>query len=145
MAMPHNGLMNEHVLGPVEAPLQRARLHIRGGRRRIREGKISAGIATIADALSAALEWRAVLRGNGAWSGSPQEERTFYETLVRTRKLSGAFDYDAFDRLTEQALNDELESFDAQKVLISFEGLMAELGVLPFDEADLPKEDPATF
>ena len=62
--MPHAGLMDERLLGPVEGPLQRARLHIRGGKRRLRQGKISAGIATLADALSASLEWFTYTEGN---------------------------------------------------------------------------------
>lgn len=36
--MPHFGLMDADALGPIEAPLMRARLHIRGGRRRLRQG-----------------------------------------------------------------------------------------------------------
>jgi hypothetical protein len=143
--MPHNGLMNEQALGPVAAPLQRARLHIRGGRRRLREGKISAGIATIADALSAALEWRAAAGGNGHWRGNAEDERAFYGELVRTGKVSGAFDFDAFDRLTERALNGELATLDPPDLMHSFETLMIELGVMPFDEAALPREDPRTF
>ncbi len=49
--MPHFGLMDEGSLGPVEGPLMRARLHIRGGKRRLRQGKIAAAIATLYDAL----------------------------------------------------------------------------------------------
>ena len=53
--MPHFGLMNEQELGPVAGPLQRARLHLRGGKRRLRQGKISAGIVTLYDALEGAM------------------------------------------------------------------------------------------
>ena len=55
--MPHFGLMDAKALGPERAALQRARLHLRGGKRRLRQGKISAGIATLSDALSFAMEW----------------------------------------------------------------------------------------
>ena len=54
--MPHAGLMDEQALGPVEGPRQRARLHIRGGKRRLRQGKISAGIAALYDALDGAMQ-----------------------------------------------------------------------------------------
>ena len=47
--------MDEKTLGPVEGLRQRARLHIRGGKRRLRQGKISAGIVTLYDALEAAM------------------------------------------------------------------------------------------
>jgi len=148
--MPHAGLMNERSMGPVDGPLQRARLHIRGGKRRLRQGKISAGIATLADALSAALEWfshpakhdHAGADGGGRNS---KDDRTLYLDLVRSGKVSGSFDYDAFDRLTEKALNNDLESFDPWNTVAGFEALMTELGVLPFDEAMLPPEDPGTF
>jgi N-acetylglucosamine-6-phosphate deacetylase len=55
--MPHAGLMDTDALGPESAALQRARLHIRGGKRRLRQGKISAGLLTLYDALNAAMEW----------------------------------------------------------------------------------------
>src|SRR3989304_5857220 len=64
--MPHAGLMDENTLGPVEGPLQRARLHIRGGRRRLRQGKTSAGIVTLYDALLAAMQGYAASPGRRA-------------------------------------------------------------------------------
>ena len=64
---------------------------------------------------------------------------------VVAAKKAGRFDYDAFDRLTEHALNNELETFDPREVLAGFETLMTELGVMPFDEEELPREDPKTF
>jgi len=54
--MPHFGLMNERNMGPVEGPFLRARLHMRGGKRRLRQGKIAAGIVTLYDALNAAMQ-----------------------------------------------------------------------------------------
>ena len=45
--MPHFGLMNPEELGPKQSALQRARLHIRAGKRRLSQGKISAGIVTL--------------------------------------------------------------------------------------------------
>ena len=88
--MPHAGLMNEKELGLEAGPLRRAHLHLRGGRRRLRQGKIAAGIVTLADALSAALEWyvaspvrRARLAG---WQNAtmPPDDRTLYSMLVRS-------------------------------------------------------------
>lgn len=148
--MPHAGLMNERVLGPVAGPLQRARLHLRGGRRRLRQGKFSAGIATLADALSAALEWHAARfaddsAGQAAWRGSPADERDLYRELVRSGRLTGGFDYDAFDGLVEAALTGEAAAFDTAPLLDRLDALMTELGVMPFDETALPPEDPGTF
>jgi hypothetical protein len=148
--MPHFGLMDERVLGPVEGPFQRARLHIRGGKRRLREEKISAGIVTLYDALLAAME---------SYVNSPEheeslvikqgddltDERMVYSVLVRSGVLDGAFEFETFEKLTEKALNEEMPGYDYRDVLQGIERVMTQLGVMPFDEADLPPEDPKTF
>ena len=148
--MPHFGLMDEKALGPVEGPFMRARLHMRGGKRRLSEGKIAAGIVTLYDALEAAMT---------AYVEDPQRrayidirddedlknERMLYAALVRSRVLDGDFDFDAFDRLAEVALNNEMPGYDYRQLLTDIESVMIQLGVMPFDEASLPPEDPQTF
>lgn len=148
--MPHAGLMNEAALGPESGPLQRARLHLRGGKRRLREGKTAAGIATLYDALDGAMQWYVASpeRRAGLSIGSREDlndDRTLYRVLVRSRVLDGTFDFDAFDRLTERALHEELLGYDAAGLLAKLEHVMTQLGVMPFDEASLPPEDPSTF
>ncbi|HAR44629.1 MAG: hypothetical protein A2X56_06475 [Nitrospirae bacterium GWC2_57_13] len=146
--MPHFGLMDENELGPVEGPLQRARLHIRGGRRRLRQGKIAAGIVTLADALSAAMQGyiAAPRRGLTIQDGENlSDDRTAYAVLVRSGVLDGTFDYDSFDRVVERALQQEMRGFDHQGLVRGLEQVMTQLGVMPFDETSLPSEDPATF
>jgi hypothetical protein len=148
--MPHFGLMNEEELGPVEGPLQRAMLHIRGGRRRLRQGKISAGIVTFYDALSSAMQWYLALPARRSKLDVVKDEdllndRMAYAVLVRSGVLDGRFDFDAFDRLTEHALLNEMPGYDYRAILRGVEAVMEQLGVMPFDEADLPPEDPKTF
>ncbi len=148
--MPHAGLMDEKALGPERGPLQRARLHIRGGRRRLRQGKTAAGIVTLYDALDAALAWYfASPERRGALAIAPDDDlnddRTMFRLLVQAGVLDGNFDFDAFDRLTERALREELPGYDHREVLAGIERVMTRLGVMPFDEAALPPEDPATF
>jgi len=148
--MPHAGLMNEAALGPLEGPLQRARLHIRGGRRRLRQGKVSAGIATLYDALSAAMQWYVASperkKGLTIFPGEDlNDDMTAYGILVRSGALDGTFDFGGFDRLVEHALDHEMPGFDAGKVLAGIESVMTQLGIMPFDEASLPPEDPGTF
>ena len=148
--MPHAGLMDENTLGPVEGPLQRARLHIRGGKRRLRQGKISAGIVTLYDALEAAMrsyvddpKKRGKLdRGEGE---DLNNDAIVYKLLVRSQVLDGKLDFNEFDRLTEKALYEEMPSFDYHELLAEIESVMTQLGVMPFDEAALPPEDPRTF
>ncbi len=142
--------MDERALGPVEGPLQRARLHIRGGKRRLRQAKYSAGIATLYDALSAAMQ---------SYIASPErrrrlvvgerdnlnDDRTVYAVLVRSGVLNGAFAFDAFDRLLDRALAEEIREFDYRELVEGLDFVMTQLGVMPFDEAKLPPEDPKTF
>ncbi len=147
--MPHAGLMDEKTLGPVEGPRQRARLHIRGGRRRLRQGKIAAGIVTFYDALLAAMQ---------AYAASPagtrleiragediNDDKVLYSVLVRSDILDGSFDFEAFDRIAEKALNEEMPGYDYHALLAGIESVMTQLGVMPFDETQLPSEDPKTF
>ena len=148
--MPHFGLMNEKELGPVEGPLQRARLHIRGGKRRLREGKIAAGIVTLYDALEGAMKSHAADPARRARlivhaGENLNDERTLYAVLIRSSVLDGVFDYDSFDRLVETALHQELPGYDYRELLSGLETVMTRLGVMPFDEATLPPEDPKTF
>jgi hypothetical protein len=148
--MPHFGLMDEEQLGPVEGPLQRARLHIRGGKRRLRQGKISAGIVTLYDAVSAAMEsYIASNKGEATFrqmtDESIQNEQAMFAQLVRAGVIDGSFDFMAFDEITEKALNQELNDYDYGPLLGAIESLMKQLSVMPFDESLLPPEDTKTF
>lgn len=142
--------MHEDALGPVEGPLQRARLHIRGGKRRLRQGKIAAGIVTLYDALSSAMQGYiaspdgrsklVIIGGEDLFN-----DRIAYAVLVRSGVLDGRFDFDAFDRVTERALDQEMSGYEYRELLEGVEAVMEQLGIMPFDEADLPPEDPKTF
>jgi hypothetical protein len=148
--MPHAGLMSEGLLGPVAGPLQRAKLHIRGGKRRLRQGKTAAGIAALYDALDGAMQWYVAAperrKDLAIEPGTDlNDDRTLYGILIRSGVLDGRFDFDAFDRLTERALHDDLTGFDHRELLQGLEAVMTQLGVMPFDEASLPPEDPSTF
>ena len=149
--MPHAGLMDEKKLGPREGPFLRARLHIRGGKRRLREGKIAAGIVTLYDAVLAAMDsYVASLDGQRTVldirrNEDIRNEKVLYGALVRSRVLDGRFDFEAFDRLVERALKEEMPGYDYQDVLAGVESVMTQLGVMPFDESLLPPEEPNTF
>jgi hypothetical protein len=148
--MPHFGLMNEQDLGPVQGPFQRARLHIRGGMRRLRQGKISAGIVTLYDALEGAMRSYiadpAHLKTLSIKENEDlNDDKALYAALVRSGVLDGKFDFGAFDRLLERALDEELVNYDYRSLLSEIESIMTRLGVMPFNENELPPEDPATF
>jgi hypothetical protein len=141
--------MDAAALGPERAALQRARLHVRGGRRRLRQGKISAGVATLSDALSFAMEWfcaSAERRSRvQATAREFRDDRALYVAFVRFAVLSGTFDYERFDQVLERALASEIPAADAAGILEGVESVLTELGVLPFDENALPPEDPGTY
>lgn len=148
--MPHAGLMNADELGPEAAALQRAKLHIRAGKRRLRQHKIAAGIVTLYDALSAAMEWyifsperRASLLINAG--EDLNDDNTLYNILVRSGVLDGNFDSGAFDRIVNRALHENLTDYDYSKMLEGIVSVMTQIGVMPFDESELPSEDPSTY
>ncbi len=148
--MPHFGLMEEQRMGPAEGPFLRARLHVRGGRRRLRQGKIAAGIATLYDALEGAMQAYIAdpKRRAGLVIGKDEnlnDEKTLYGVLVRSHVLDGGFNFESFDRLTERALHEEMPGYDYRELLAGIESVMTQLGVMPFDEASLPPEDPKTY
>lgn len=137
-------------MGPEEGPLQRARLHMRGGRRRLRQGKLPAGIVTLYDAACAALEWyfASPERRKGLKiheDDDLRDEKTLYEILTRSGVLDGAFDYRAFNEQVERVLYTDSVDFDHGEVLTGIESVMTQLGVMPSDEKELPPEDPSTF
>jgi len=149
--MPHFGLMNTRdSFETEEGALLRARLHIRAGKRRLRQGKISAGILTLYDAFLFALRWyiasperRKLLAPEGIKDGT--DEGQVFDLLRRSHILVSDFDYEAFDALVEKASEEEMPPYDYTGTLRDFEELMSQLGVMPFDEGTLPPEDPATF
>lgn len=148
--MPHTGLMDADALGPEAAALLQAKLHIRGGKRRLSQGKIAAGIVTLYDALFSAMQWyilgdarRKPLRlipGENLY-----DDKTVYALLVRSGVLDGRFDYTAFDEAVEEALHKDLAGYDYSPQLRAFESVMTQLGVMPFDENELPPEDPSVY
>jgi len=149
--MPHFGLMNtEDSFKTAEGALLRAKLHIRAGKRRLRQGKIGSGIVTLYDALLFAMDWYIfpperrkkleIREGEDL-----KDDKTLYAVLVRSDVLDGRFDYGAFNRVVEEEASEEIPGYDYRWILEGVESVMTQLGVMPFDEAALPPEDPKTF
>ncbi|MDF1613691.1 hypothetical protein [Desulfurivibrio dismutans] len=147
--MPHFGLIDEEALGPVAGPLLRARLHIRSGRRRLRQGKTAGAVAVLADALNSALRWYFAVPDRRERLALPAAEKlpddfARYQALVRAGVLDGAFDFDAFAQALDLALEGDSADLDGAAILRDFEQVMLQLGVMPFAEEELPPEDPGT-
>ena len=149
--MPHAGLMDtKDSFEKPEGALLRARLHIRGGKRRLRQGKTSAGIVTLYDALLFALRWYVASPDRRHMLSVPEgealsDEIEIFKMLKNSNLFPVDFDYDAFDALVDKASKEEMPSYDYSEILRDFESFMTSLGVMPFNEAELPPEDPSTF
>lgn len=149
--MPHFGLMStEDSFKRPEGALLRARLHIRGGKRRLSQGKISAGIVTLYDALIFALRWylmapehREEFRTKEAIDLT--DEKAMIRVLESSGVLDRSFDLRSFEKLVDTAAYEEMTGFDYGPMLGQFESLMRRLEVMPFDVDALPPEDPSTF
>jgi hypothetical protein len=149
--MPHSGLMStKDSFDNAEGALLRARLHLRGGRRRLFEGKVAAGIVTLYDALMFGLRFYFMVPEHRSELDPGEnldltEERAMIELLREKGIIDTSFDLDEFDTLVERAAWDEMEDYDFAPLLSSFELLMTALEVMPFDETTLPEEDLSTF
>lgn len=135
-----------------EAALMRAKLHIRGGKRRLSQGKISAGIVTLYDALTYAMQWYLASperRRNLAFKEGEniKDDRSAADILTRSGVLDEGFDYGEIDTFVERVLDeeDEMTGYDYTEFLEKVESAMTRLGVMPFDESSLPPEDPKTY
>ena len=74
-----------------------------------------------------------------------KNDKTLYSVLTRSGVLDGKFDYIAFDKVVEGEASEEMSGYDYAWILAGVESVMTQLGVMPFDEASLPPEDPNTF
>ncbi len=144
--------MDPSKMSDEEAALMRAKLHIRGGKRRLSQGKISAGIVTLYDALTYAMQWYLASperRRNLAIKEGEhiKDDRSAADILKRSGVLDEGFDYGAIDTFVERVLDEEREmpGYDYTEFLEKVESAMTRLGVMPFDESLLPPEDPKTY
>ena len=141
--MPHFGLLDPDTLDAEAAALQRARLHIRAGRRRLRQGKISHGLGSLFDALLFALQWYIASPDRRKILPIKKEDdlrndRLLFSRLVEAGVLDGRFDYDAFDNLVETAPTIS-STYDYAEPLRHIESVMTRLGVMPFDEREVAR------
>jgi hypothetical protein len=144
--MPHSRIINSDKFGPARASLLRARLHIKSGKRRLSQGKISLGILTLYDALNSAMQWFIAVPENRKKLLVREEDnlnndKTVFMILVRSGILDRNFDYDALDKLVDEALKQDMSHYDYTEMLKGIEYVMTKLGVMPFDEDELRAEE----
>lgn len=148
--MPHFGLMDESAMARDEAALLRARLHLRGGRRRMHQGKFAAAVATLYDALCSGMRWYILTARQESLIGMRAEiDHCADHDLFRVLVAAGVLDDpNAFARLAtllDQCLVGLGPSLDPAEVMALIERWLTRLGVMPFDEGALPPEDPNTY
>ncbi|MCJ7602148.1 MAG: hypothetical protein MUO63_11715 [Desulfobulbaceae bacterium] len=146
---PHFGLMDETKMSKVEALLLRYKLHWRGGVRRMRENKAASGLATLYDALLSAMRWYILTNLQQELGDNAEEklenERFVFSLLRRAGILDGSFDLKFVVETVDRALMEEDVSSDQERFMTQLHHVLSRIGVLPFDEAELPPEDPSTF
>lgn len=149
--MPHFGLMDSENMETDAAALMRAKLHVRSGRRRLREGKLAEGIATLYDALLSGMRWYAV-SNKAIHAEIHRHGEVILEDDVRLQHLiadHGAWpaglNFQELLALVDRALSNNLRGVDPEVYRKQIDCILTKLGVLPFDETALPPEDPATF
>ncbi|MFH1217882.1 MAG: hypothetical protein V1706_15420 [Pseudomonadota bacterium] len=146
---PHFGLMDESKMSKKEGLLLRSKLHWRCGVRRMREGKTSAGLATLYDALLSAMRWyilthmRNELGDNG--DEKIENERLVFCLLRRAGVLDNSFDLKFLEEIVDKALMGEDVSCDQDRVMAQLQQFLTRIGVLPFDETELPPENTDTL
>ena len=146
--MPHAGLMDADALGPEAAALLRARLHVRGARRRLGQGRYALALAALYDGLTSGMDWflsSPARRAGASLDGFPlSDDVPTHAALLRAKVLDGSFDFAAFRRAVYRALDEPPTAAECTEWFPGAEAVLTRLGVLPFDEAILPPEDPRT-
>jgi hypothetical protein len=152
--MPHFRLMDPDQMDSAEVMFFRAKLHGRGGKRRILEDKIPAGIAALHDAFLSSIQryflapdLRNLLIVEN-FAIDLYDEEILFPILKKSGIINDSFTEEDFDYLAvilDEALNRNLNSFDQEMYYTKFDNVMAQLGILPFSEDELPSEDPSTY
>jgi hypothetical protein len=145
--MPHFGLIDEYTMLPHEAALLRARLHIRSGMRRLRQGMLKEGLFTLYDSLYSGMRFYILSPENrdrfaGADGTQRTEEMALYKMLRHAGVVDGSFDFESFFALMEKLIDGVDVEINSTEALKGYDKLMTQLGVMPFDESALPPEDP---
>ncbi|MGY5855332.1 MAG: hypothetical protein RTS72_01945 [Candidatus Thorarchaeota archaeon] len=147
--MPHFGLIDDS-LQLEDASLLRARLHVRGGRIRLEEGRMEDGVAALYDAVVYAMlrffdsdELRKDLQIDDG--DDLNDDRTLFVILKKSKIIDSSVGLDDFEYLFQKmddAIEDHLTDFDQHQFMYRFNRIMTTLEAIPFDESDLP-EGPA--
>lgn len=146
--------MNADEMNSADALFLRAKMHVRGGKRRLSQNKIPAAIASLHDAFLSAMQRFFVSSELKKLHKIPENEIDLYDEkiLFPVLKESGIID-DTFTKgdfqylllIIDEALVQETKNYDHDSYFGKYDNIMTQLGVLPFSEKELPPEDPLTY
>ncbi|MHA1992135.1 MAG: hypothetical protein ACW981_18965 [Candidatus Hodarchaeales archaeon] len=143
--------MDEDELTLEEGYLLRTKLHIRCGIRRLNEKKLSAGIATVYDAMISGMRWfisspQRTKRYDLILEKDLYNEQILYSLLKKLTVISYK-DFMQFHSIMELGLDRDLtdDDLDVDKIIYQFKEIMMRLEILPFNYDELPPENPDLF
>jgi hypothetical protein len=147
--MPHFGLIDDS-LQKAEASLLRARLHVRGGKIRLSQGRTEDGVAALYDAMVHAMfrffdssESRRSLQIS--LDDDLNDDRVLFLILQKSGIIGKSIDIADFDYICQkmdESIEGKLIDFDEGLFMSRFNRIMTDLQAIPFDESELP-EGPA--
>jgi len=137
--------MDEGGLGPEASELMRARLHVRSARIRLADGRIHEGVSTLFDALLSSFRWYVVSPERTAAlriedGEDLNDERVICEVLKRSGVIDASFDFGRICDTEDRILEHGVKGVDHKELSDQMESVMETLGVIPFDEDELPPE-----
>lgn len=141
---PHFGRMDADRMSPEEALLMRAKLHWGSGLERLRGNRVPDGIVTLYDALLSGMRWYILVHLRHELGGELKkklEDEQFLFSLLRNHGIiDRTCDLDQMLEAVERVLRDQEPGADTEKIVPGLTKFLTRLGVLPFNEADLPPE-----
>ncbi len=150
--MPHFGLIDDD-LQQADASLLRSRLHVRGGRIRLSEGRKEDGVAALYDAIVYAMlsYFDSIEQSSKLLIGDDDDlndDRTLFIILKKSGVIDSSVEIEDFDYIFQKmddAIEDHLTDFDEHQFMFRFNRIMTALEAIPFDESELPEGTAVTL
>jgi len=152
ISMPHFGLIREGISKDEEA-LLRARLHIRGGDRRLEEGQFADAVASYYDAMSAGMKRFFLSESLRDCYVLPdvsnlEDDGFLFIELKGAGVLDDSINMEEFDFL-KMVLEKAFENEVTDEILTRFRSIVQKIGVqlhiIPFVPGELPEVDSLTL
>jgi hypothetical protein len=121
-----------------------ARLHLRGGKRRLQKGLTAAGMVALYDSILFGMHYYLTRHERCASfleSIEPWDAMSMFQALTRAGVFEDSLTFHRFSLIVERALWQESFSLDAKAVVIEVEQMLATLGVMPF-HVNIPRKKP---